>query len=111
MADIFISTSTFGTEIKSSLNKLDLSDISYSLNPNKKKLSSLKTAELAKDSRAIIAGVEDLTPLVENSKTLELICRLGVGIDNVPLKLCKDKGIKVSFLSVSIDETIKTIAT
>jgi len=109
MNDLFISTTTFGASDKTPLNKLEQAGISYSLNPHKKKLLPEETAVLAKDSIGLIAGIEDLEFLVRSSENLKLICRLGVGLENVPFDLCREKNIKVSFTPDAVTPAISEL--
>tara|TARA_B100001059_G_C17839663_1_gene591209 strand:+ start:6684 stop:7652 length:969 start_codon:yes stop_codon:yes gene_type:complete len=95
MRKIFISTTTFGSISKSPLSLLKKNNINFHLNHKKIKLTSEETANFASDCDAIIAGTEDLTELVKSNSKLKLICRLGVGIENVPLELCKKLKITV----------------
>jgi D-3-phosphoglycerate dehydrogenase len=67
------------------------------LNPTKRKLTSEEVAEYAKDVDAIIAGTEDLTPLIQKNPGLKIISRVGIGLDSVPLQLCRDKNITVAY--------------
>ena len=92
---VFISTTTFGSISDVPLNLLKENNIKFYLNPKKTKLTPKDTAYLASDCDAIIAGTEDLTQLIKQNKKLKLICRLGVGIENVPLQLCKEMKITV----------------
>lgn len=94
---VFISTYPFGTNNSKPLKILEISNIPYTLNPYKRKLKPNETLELARDYEILIAGTEDLTPLVRNSTRLKFISRVGIGLDSVPLELCKEKGIQVSF--------------
>ena len=109
MTKIFISTTTFGLSDKGPLNNLNQSGLTYLLNPNKRKLLPEETALMAKDSTAVIAGIEDLEPLVRLSDKLKIICRLGVGLENVPLDLCREKGIKVSFTPEAVTPAISEL--
>lgn len=95
MNEVFISTTTFGEVSKSPIDLLKKNDIKFSINPKKRKLTSKETYDYANNCDAIIAGTEDLYELVSNSKKLKFICRLGSGLENVPLDLCKKKEITV----------------
>ena len=43
----------------------------------------------------LIAGTERIDIVLEKAKHLKIIFRLGIGLDPVPLTLCKTKGITV----------------
>jgi D-3-phosphoglycerate dehydrogenase / 2-oxoglutarate reductase len=94
---IFISTSSFGEIDDSSIKKLEDLDFKVNLNPHGRKLSPSEIVGLAKDHDALIAGTEDLSELVKQSESIKLISRVGVGLDAVPLALCKSKNIKVTY--------------
>ena len=80
MSDLFISTTTFGAACKSPLNKLEQAGISFILNPDKRKLLPEETTALAAGVKAIIAGIEDLTHLVQSSQNLE--CTIVAAVTN-----------------------------
>jgi len=70
-------------------------DVSY--NTLGRKLTPDETAEFAKSCQAIIAGTEGLSKLIEGNPELKIISRVGIGLDSVPLKLCREKNIAVSY--------------
>jgi len=109
MKDLFISTTTFGDTNKTPLIKLERAGISYLLNPHNRKLLPEETAALAQDSIAVVAGIEDLELLVKSSENLKIICRLGVGLENVPFDLCQEKNIKVSFTPEAVTPAISEL--
>ena len=109
MKDLFISTTTFGVNDDSPLKKLQNSGITFELNPYGRKLNSKETSDLAKKSKVVIAGIEDLTALVKSSTNLKLIARLGVGLENVPFSLCKKNNIRVSFTPDSVTPAISEL--
>lgn len=97
MKKIFISTYPFCRLDETPMRLLREQGYEIILNPYSRKLKSSEVAELAKDCDAIVAGTEDLLPLVEQSKHLKLISRVGIGLDSVPLELCKQKGVCVAY--------------
>jgi D-3-phosphoglycerate dehydrogenase len=97
MPKIFISTYPFSRSEKTPLRLLESSGYEYTINPFDRKLKPEEVKELAKDADAIVAGTEDLTSLVESSQNLKIIARVGIGLDSVPLDLCKEKGITVCY--------------
>ncbi len=94
---VFISTYPFGVNNQKPIQTLENQNISYFLNPYKRKLKPTETLKFALDCEILIAGTEDLTLLVENSNKLKFISRVGIGLDSVPLELCRKKGIRVSY--------------
>ncbi len=84
---IFISTYPFGFHDPEPLNLLNATGWEIITNPLRRKLKSTEVAEIAKDVNGIIAGTEDLTPLIQTNQKLKFISRVGIGLDSVPLSL------------------------
>jgi D-3-phosphoglycerate dehydrogenase len=97
MKRIFVSTYPFGQYNEEPISILNKEGWDVILNPTKRKLRSEEVAEYAKDVDAIIAGTEDLTPLIHKNRNLKIISRVGIGLDSVPLQLCRDKNITVAY--------------
>lgn len=97
MAKIFVSVYPFGRYDQTAIDRLKSSAHEVVINPLERKLSAHDTAELAADFDGIIAGTEDLTPLIQANLNLKMISRVGIGLDSVPLQLCRERGIKVSY--------------
>lgn len=97
MKKIFISTYPFGQYNTEPIEVLEKMGWNVLLNPAKRKLTSNEVAEFAKDVDGIIAGTEDLTPLIKVNRNLKIISRVGIGLDSVPLQLCKENGITVAY--------------
>ncbi|MBM9577302.1 phosphoglycerate dehydrogenase [Leptospira sp. 201903070] len=94
---IFISTYPFGFYDSEPMRILEEAGLEIFTNPLKRKLTPLEVAEFAKDVDGIIAGTEDLTPLIQKNSKLKIISRVGIGLDSVPLQLCKDRRIAVAY--------------
>lgn len=94
---VFISTYPFGKYNPIPIQILEEKGFEIIKNPYARKLKTEEVAELAKDVDAIIAGTENLTDLIHLNKKLQLIARVGIGLDSVPLKLCREKGIVVTY--------------
>jgi len=97
MPRIFISTAPFGEADSTPLRLLEDAGISVTQNPLGHKLSPEQVAELAKDYDALIAGTENLMPLLENNPKIQLISRVGIGLDSVPLQQCRKQNITVCY--------------
>lgn len=97
MKKIFISTFPFGQYNPEPIEILEKKGWDVQLNPTKRKLTSNEVADYAKNVDGIIAGTEDLTPLIQANPNLKIISRVGIGLDSVPLKLCKERGITVAY--------------
>ncbi len=94
---IFISTFPFAVHNSKPLDLLERMGWQIIKNTLGRKLKPEEVAEYAKDVDGIIAGTEDLTQLIHRNSSLKMIARVGIGLDSVPLKLCKEKGITVCY--------------
>jgi D-3-phosphoglycerate dehydrogenase len=94
---IFISTFPFALHNPKPLELLEKTGWEITKNTLGRKLKPQEVAEYAKDVDGIIAGTEDLTQLIHRNSNLKIIARVGIGLDSVPLNLCKEKGITVSY--------------
>ncbi|MCG6144975.1 phosphoglycerate dehydrogenase [Leptospira bandrabouensis] len=110
MAKVFVSTFPFCRTSKVALDILVSNGHEVVVNPLGRKMKPIEVSESARDFDALIAGTEDLTDLVTNSKSLKLISRVGVGLDSVPLGLCKEKGIAVSYTPDAVSPAVSELA-
>jgi len=100
MADktkIFVSTTPFGA-VNSRPRELFCKtgwEIVY--NTTQHKLSSEEVALMAREVDGIVAGTEDLGPLMAANPRLKIISRVGIGLDSVPLAECQKRGIAVCY--------------
>lgn len=94
---ILITTYPFGECGKKPLQLLESSGHEVVNNPMNRRLKASDIPDLIKNFDILIAGTEDypITAL-ENSK-VKAICRVGIGLDNVPLNYCKEKKITVTY--------------
>jgi D-3-phosphoglycerate dehydrogenase len=106
---VFVSNYPFARDDKSPLHLLDTDQFEIIVNPLGRKLKPEETAKMAKDCDAIIAGTEDLTPLVMASKKLKLISRIGIGLDSVPLHLCKERNISVAYTPDAVTPAVSEL--
>lgn len=64
--------------------------------------------ELTKDADAIIVGVDTMNKsMLENAKNLKVICKFGVGTDNIDLDYCKEHNI---FVGRTVGSNSKSVA-
>lgn len=103
---VFISTYPFSRSSPEPLAILEKSGFEFIINPLKRKLTGQELFEHAKDCEAIIAGTEDLNVLVDHSKKLRLISRIGIGLDSVPLQKCLDKHIQVCYTPDAVTDAV-----
>ena len=94
---IFVSTFPFARNNTLPLEHLKKSGFEICLNSTGRKISGKELYEHASDCDGIIAGTEDLSELIAKNPKLRIISRVGVGLDSVPLSICKEKNITVSY--------------
>ncbi len=93
---VFISTSSFAEFDQSPMEMLKSAGFEVLLNPHGRKLTKEEVLELACNSDGIIAGTEPLDATVQTElKSLRVISRCGVGMDNVDTDKAEELGIKV----------------
>jgi D-3-phosphoglycerate dehydrogenase len=97
MYSVFISTTPFGERDPEPLESLKRTGWKIRLNSFGRKMTALEVAAEASDCDGIVAGTEDLGPLIERNKRIRIISRVGVGLDSVPLNKCLRRGIAVSY--------------
>jgi D-3-phosphoglycerate dehydrogenase len=74
---IFISTFPFGANDTTPLDLLAITGWEIIKSSLGRKLKPEEVAEFAKDVDGIIAGTEDLTPLIHKNQNLKMIARVG----------------------------------
>ena len=104
--DLFISTSPFGVSDPTILEPLKQSGFSWSSNNSGRKLKPEELLEAAKNCNALVAGTENLLPLIEINPHLKMIARVGIGLDGVPLHECRKRGIRVSWTPDAVTRAV-----
>ncbi|MBX7059490.1 MAG: dehydrogenase [Leptospirales bacterium] len=107
---IFVSAFPFGRVDAAPLDLLRSSGFPFQLNPEGRILRAEESASLAARAQVIIAGSEELRPLIELSTTLRMIARVGIGLDSVPLELCRQRGIAVSYTPDAVTSAVGELA-
>ncbi len=97
MPKIFISTSPFGEVDPEPIRLLKESGFEFKANPLERKLTPEEVGEMAGDCDGLIAGTEDIDLVLKKAKNLKIVSRVGIGLDSVPLKKCRDMGIVVTY--------------
>ena len=99
MTKTLITTVPFGAENRFPLEILEANNIDYLINPYNKKLTENQLLELtSKGIDTLIAGTEPITrKVIENSKDLKHISRVGIGLDSVDLLAARENDIRVSY--------------
>ena len=96
MSEIFLASSSFGHYSFRPKNILEEYNFTLRGNSLGRKLLPEEIVELAYNADGIIAGTEAYSEDVINKlPNLKVISRLGVGLDNIDLKIADEKGIKV----------------
>jgi len=96
MSEIFLASSSFGQYSFRPKNILEEYNFTLRGNSLERKLLPEEIVELAYNADGIIAGTESYSEDVINKlPNLKVISRLGVGLDNIDLKIADEKGIKV----------------
>lgn len=94
---ILITTFPFGKSGNEPLELLNNCGHEVTTNPLNRRLKPSEVPDIIKGYDIIVAGTEPYTiEALKNSK-VKAICRVGIGLDNVPLQFCKDNGIAVSY--------------
>lgn len=71
-------------------------DVRY--NPFGRRLKAHEVLDVVRDASVIVAGTEPYPPeLLDQVSDLQAICRVGVGLDNLDLQYCRDRGIEVTY--------------
>ena len=95
---ILVTTAPFAQFNRLPLERLEDSGFEVIQNPYGRKIRPDELFELICDVHAVIAGTE-LIPreALVNAKKLELISRVGIGLDGIDLQAARDLGIRVSY--------------
>ena len=96
MSEIFLASPSFGQYSFRPKNILEEYNFTLKGNYLGRKLLPEEIVDLAYNADGIIAGTESYSEDVINKlPNLKVISRLGVGLDNIDLKIADEKGIKV----------------
>jgi D-3-phosphoglycerate dehydrogenase len=98
LSKVLITTVPFGSEGCQSISLLQNAGIDFVINPIGRKLLESELFELIGDYDAIIAGTEQISArIIEKSKKLKFISRVGVGLDGVDLSSAHRHNVLVSY--------------
>lgn len=103
---VFISTASFAQTDKEPIRLLEKAGCDIQINPHGRKLTAEEVAGYAASCEAIIAGTENLRILIERSSKLKIISRVGAGLDGVPLNLCRERNIRVSYTPRAVTTSV-----
>jgi len=97
MSEIVVSTSSFDLDNNPSIDQLRAAGLTVTGNPFGRKLTEGEISDLLHDSVVgLLAGVEPLTAsVISGAKSLAVISRCGVGLDNVDQAAARAHGVRV----------------
>ena len=94
---ILIATHPFGKTGRKPLELLEQTGWDLVFNPFGRRLKEGDIAEILEGVDAVIAGTEPYPEEILRNSSVKVISRVGIGLDSVPLKACKDMGIAVTY--------------
>src|SRR5436853_411241 len=95
---LFISTAPFGVADRRSLKLFEAAGLEYRVNPHGRRLTGPELSDFIKDSTVLVAGTEPITAdTMDAAPKLQLIARVGIGLDNVDLEAARRRGIAVTY--------------
>jgi len=94
---ILIATHPFGKTGRNPLDILEKTGWELKFNPFGRRLKEGDIPEIIADVDAIIAGTEPYSVEALKNSKVKVISRVGIGLDSVPLKFCKENGIRVTY--------------
>jgi D-3-phosphoglycerate dehydrogenase len=94
---ILIATHPFAQTGRKPLELLESTGWELKFNPFQRRLKAGDIEEIIEDVDAIIAGTEPYPAEILKKSKVKVISRVGIGLDNVPLKACRDMGIEVTY--------------
>jgi D-3-phosphoglycerate dehydrogenase len=95
---ILIATYPFGETGRRPLEILQATGWELVPNPYRRRLKSGEVMKHLVDVDAVIAGTEPYTAeTLTQAQRLKVIARVGIGLDNVDLRYCREHGIRVTY--------------
>ena len=98
MNKVLVTTAPFAIHNKKLITLLQQSKIDYELNSLDRKLTHKELIEKVKEATVLIAGTEMISAKVmDKAKNLQMISRVGVGLNSVDLIAANERNILVSY--------------
>jgi len=95
---ILLATYPFGTAGKKPLELLEQTGWELVFNPHQRRLRPYDVTDLLEDIDGVIAGTEPYTSeTLRNANRLQVVSRVGIGLDSVDLQYCRDNNIQVTY--------------
>lgn len=94
---VLVTSNSFGKYSKEPIEKLQNAGFEVVLNPYHRMMNEDEFIEQLQGADAVILSTEKLNKtVIDASPTLKMVSRYGVGLDNIDLEYCKEKGIPVT---------------
>lgn len=106
MPKVFISTVPFGLVDDGPLRLLQDAGVEYLVNPEGRKLAPEAIGDYARDMDGLIAGTENIAVVLERAPGLKIVSRVGIGLDSVPLALCRERGVCVAYTPSAMSRAV-----
>ena len=98
MSKVLITTSPFGEYDKKPIDILEKAKIDFQLNDRGRKFTEQELIERVRDVNVLIAGTETISAKVmDAASNLQMISRVGVGLNSVDLSAARERGVAVSY--------------
>ena len=98
LANVLVSTVPFASHDRLPLELLESVGADVTINPIGRRLQEEELTELIPATEILIAGTEPITrKVLEAAPRLQLIARVGIGLDNVDLLAAQERGIQVTY--------------
>lgn len=98
MKSIFVATFPFGTVNPEPIRVLEKTGWKIIYNPLGRRLKDGEVIRYMQDVEGVVAGTEPYTSdLICQCEKLEVISRVGVGLDNIDFDACVKRGVKVTY--------------
>ena len=108
---IQVTTSPFGVCNPHPRQVLEESELLVRYNPYGRRLKPDEVGDLVMDCHGIIAGTESYTrKIIERCSNLEVIARVGVGLDNVDFQACQENNVAVTYTPVAPADGVADLA-
>jgi len=95
---ILLATYPFGAAGKKPLELFEQTGGELVFNPHQRRLRPHDVTDLLQDIDGVIAGTEPYnSETLRNANRLQVISRVGIGLDSVDLEYCRDNNIQVTY--------------
>ena len=108
---VLIATSPFGATGRRPLDLLDATGWELIRNPYGRRLKAGEVGEHLAGMDAVIAGTEPYNAdTLAQTERLKVICRVGIGLDSVDLRYCRERGIAVTYTPDAPSDAVAELA-